>query len=169
MQTAGSHLWRSETEFINNFLNTKDNMLNGIDIGCGSKKKISFAIGIDQNRCGGKVNELICDGTKELPFRDGTLDFICGSHVIEHIENPVQAIDNWLKKLRVGGMLLLIIPHKKYIPNKGTEGSDPTHLNDFLPLDFKSLILYNLQINYELLSFDKIKNNWSFDCFLQKL
>ena len=97
------------------------------------------------------------------------MDFICASHCIEHIKDPVQAIQDWGNKLRTGGLLLLIVPHKKYIPNMGTEGSDPTHINDFWPTDFKNIILDKLETKYELLSFDKINNSWSFDCFLQKL
>lgn len=169
MQTSGSQLWKSETEFINNFLKTQNNMLNGLDLGCNNKKKINYAVGVDQDRCVGKTNELVWDGTKELPFRDEVLDFICGSHIIEHIKDPVQAIEDWLKKLRVGGLLLLIVPHKKYIPNIGTEQADPTHLNDFLPQDFFDNVCNKLNTKCKLVSFNKINNNWSFDCFLEKL
>jgi len=169
LQTSGSHLWRSETEFINNFLKTQENMLNGLDLGCNNRKKVNFAVGVDQDRNGGKTPELVWDGTKELPFRDETLDFICASHLIEHIKDPVQAVEDWFKKLRVGGVLLLIVPHKRYIPNIGTEQADPTHINDFLPEDFRNMVLAKLQTQFKLLSFDKIQNSWSFDCFLQKL
>src|SRR3990167_6493938 len=172
MQTSGSHLWRSETEFINNFLKTQSNMLNGLDIGCSNKKKINFAVGIDQDRNGGKTPELVWDGTKELPFRDGTLDFICASHCIEHIKDPVQAIQDWGNKLRTGGFLLLIIPHKKYIPNMGTPDGDPTHVADYLPQDFLNDVLHKipkLVDKWKIISFDRIQNSWSFDCFLEKM
>jgi len=169
MQTSGSHLWRSETEFINNFLKIQSNMLNGLDIGCSNKKKINFAVGIDQDRNGGKTPELVWDGTKELPFRDETLDFICASHCIEHMKDPVQAIQDWGNKLRTGGLLLLIVPHKKYIPNMGTPDGDPTHVADYLPQDFNTNVLNKLQENkWRVLSFDKINNAWSFDVFLEK-
>ncbi len=170
MKTSGSQLWRSETEFINNFLKIKENMLNGIDLGCSNKKKINYAIGIDQDRSGGKTPELVYDGTQELPFRDGVLDFICASHIIEHIEDPVKTIEDWMKKLRTGGILFLIVPHKAFIPNIGTPDGDPTHKADYLPQDFAEKILNNLQVNScKLLSFDKINNSWSFDCFLEKM
>lgn len=169
MDTSGSHLWKSETVFINDFLKTKENMLNGLDLGCSNKKKINFAIGIDQNRCGGKTPELIWDGTKELPFRDETLDFICGSHVIEHIKDPVQAIEDWMGKLKVGGILLLIVPHKRFIPNMGTPEGDPTHVADYLPEDFIKIVLEKLTIKYKMLSFNTINNNWSFEVFLEKI
>ena len=65
--------------------------------------------------------------------------------------------------------MLLIVPHKRYIPNIGTEQADPTHINDFLPEDFRNMVLAKLQTQFKLLSFDKIQNSLSFDCFLQKL
>ena len=172
MQTSGSHLWRSETEFINNFLKTKENMLNGLDVGCSNKKKINYAVGIDQDRNGGKTPELVWDGTKELPFRDGTLDFICASHCIEHIKDPVQAIFDWGNKLRTGGLLLIVVPHKKYIPNMGTPEGDPTHVADYLPQDFLNDVLHKipkLVDKWKIISFDRIQNSWSFDCFLEKV
>ncbi len=169
MATSGSHLWRSETEFINNFLKTKENMLNGIDLGSNNKKKINYAVGIDKDRNGGKTNELVWDGTKELPFRDETLDFICASHLIEHIKDPVQAIEDWFKKLRQGGLLLLIVPHKSFIPNIGTQAGDPTHVADYTPEDFIKIVLEKLEVKYKLVSFNNINNNWSFDCFLGKI
>src|SRR3990172_10412084 len=169
LQTSGSHLWRSETEFINNFLKTQENMLNGLDLGCNNRKKVNFAVGVDQDRNGGKTRELVWDGTKELPFRDETLDFICASHCIEHIKDPVQAIQDWGNKLRTGGLLLLVVPHKKYIPNMGTPEGDPTHVADYLPQDFTDKILSKLNgQQWKLLSFDKINNSWSFDVFLEK-
>ena len=124
---------------------------------------------MDLDRCGGKVPELVWDGSEELPFRDETLDFIVGSHVIEHIEDPVNAIEEWFKKIKVGGMLLLIVPHKQFIPNRGTPEGDPTHVADYLPEDFGKIVLEKLQTKCEILSFNKINNNWSFDCFLKKI
>jgi len=52
----------------------------------------------------------------------------------------------------------------------GTPEGDPTHVADYLPQDFTDKILSKLNgQQWKLLSFDKINNNWSFDCFLQKL
>lgn len=169
MQTSGSALWRSEVEFIRDFVFDNDNLKKGniLDIGCSNKKKISYSIGVDLDRNGGKIPELVLDASMNIPFIDNFLDGIVASHVIEHIKDPVIAIENWLNKLRVGGVLMLIVPHRKYIPNIGTEGCDPTHVADYLPEDFKIKVVDNLK-NCDLLSFDKINNNWSFDVFLRK-
>ena len=171
MQTSGSQLWQSEVKFIRNFVENYPDLKNGntADIGCSNKKKLNYAIGIDLDRCGGKVPELVLDASEELPFRDNFLDGIIASHVIEHIIDPVKAIQEWLKKLKVGGILMLIVPNKQYIPNIGSPEGDPTHKADYLPVDFKELVLDKIEAKFELLSFDKINNNWSFDCFIKKL
>lgn len=39
-------------------------------------------------------------------------DFVCASHVIEHIANPFKALIEWLRILRPGGLLMIIAPLK---------------------------------------------------------
>jgi SAM-dependent methyltransferase len=45
-----------------------------------------------------------------IPFKDGLLDFVFASHVFEHLYNPLGHIEHWSRKLKVGGMVLLVIP-----------------------------------------------------------
>ncbi len=56
----------------------------------------------DRFRSGGAFN---------LPAEDNSLDFIFGSHVFEHLVNPIQHLSNWLGKLRPGGSIFMIHPH----------------------------------------------------------
>ena len=44
-----------------------------------------------------------------LPGRDW--DFIFSSHCLEHLHNPIRALEHWLSKLRGGGTLFLYLPH----------------------------------------------------------
>lgn len=46
----------------------------------------------------------------ELPVEDGSLDFIFSSHVLEHLYNPLGHLDHWRRKLRVGGLVLGVVP-----------------------------------------------------------
>lgn len=39
-------------------------------------------------------------------------DFVCASHVLEHIANPFKAFLEWLRILRPGGLLMVIAPLK---------------------------------------------------------
>jgi SAM-dependent methyltransferase len=46
----------------------------------------------------------------DLPVDDGSLDFIFGSHVFEHLANPIGHLKRWKRKLAPGGKLICIVP-----------------------------------------------------------
>jgi SAM-dependent methyltransferase len=41
---------------------------------------------------------------------DGTYDFVYSSHLLEHVTDPPRALGNWLRILRVGGYLVVVVP-----------------------------------------------------------
>ena len=42
-----------------------------------------------------------------------TYDFVLASHVLEHVANPLRALLEWKRVLKVGGALLVIVPDKR--------------------------------------------------------
>lgn len=162
---TSTHLWATEALAVRPFCHGM-----GLDLGCSTRKKYPLAIGIDKDRAGGKVAEIVRDVEKEeLPFLDGSLDYITCSHLIEHVEKPVLCMEKWLKKIKKGGYLLLIVPDTNYVPKMGTPGGDPTHKHDFTPETFKTVVYELEQRNgIDVVSYDTIKNRWSFDVFLRK-
>lgn len=48
----------------------------------------------------------------DLPFNDEEFDFVINSHVLEHFYNPIKAINEWLRVIKKGGYIFMIIPHK---------------------------------------------------------
>lgn len=65
---------------------------------------IEGAIGIDLSYPG-------YDG-KRLPFEEGTVDTVYASHTLEHIDDPLEAIREWFRVLKVGGYLVIGVPHQ---------------------------------------------------------
>lgn len=77
-------------------------------------------------------------------------DFVLSSHALEHVANPLRALKEWLRVLRQGGVLVLILPHKdgtfdhRRPPTplahliedfeRGTKEDDLTHLPEILEL-----------------------------------
>lgn len=61
------------------------------------------AIGIDFDYPG-------YDG-KKLPFQDGYADAIWASHVLEHIPDYSAALIEWFRVLKIGGYLIINVPH----------------------------------------------------------
>lgn len=56
------------------------------------------------------------DGLRK--FKDETFDFVIFSHVIEHLANPIQAIESLFRVTKYGGMVLLVVPDKRFTFDK---------------------------------------------------
>lgn len=57
--------------------------------------------------------EVIDDAGELGSVDDGSQDFVIANHVLEHMENPIGALENWLRVVRPGGVLYLAVPDKR--------------------------------------------------------
>lgn len=113
----------------------------GLDLGCGPRKAFPHFIGVDsckdtelfgvQIRPDVKVET--CERLDE--FESASCDFVFSSHLLEHIEDYRAALAEWWKVIKVGGHLVLYLPHRDLYPNVGTYGANPDHKHDFEPAD----------------------------------
>lgn len=91
----------------------------GLDVGSG-KWPLPGAIPIDMVH-GGDAYKLPPD----------VYDFIFSSHCLEHLANPVAAVEHWKTRLRPGGVLFLYLPHpdmEYWLPQNNRK-----HLHMFRP------------------------------------
>jgi SAM-dependent methyltransferase len=66
-------------------------------------------------------------------IENNSLDFIIAAHVIEHVFNPIGAIDASLKKLKKGGVLVLCVPDMRFTFDVNRTPTDFKHLmEDYL-------------------------------------
>lgn len=73
----------------------------GIDIGAG-KWALPGAIPVD------RVNG---DGIDAMNLPHQLLDYVFSSHLLEHLDDPIDALEHWKTRLKQGGVLFLYLPH----------------------------------------------------------
>ena len=129
--------WVPDAEFRPEVQKCRSRLANycrgaGLDIGCGPEKIIPQAIGIDAQ--GADIN---CDISRGLDIlQPEFVDYVFSSHCLEDFINTGPILQDWWSKLRVGGHLILYLPHKDHYPNIGTHPqANKFHHHDFLPED----------------------------------
>jgi len=50
----------------------------------------------------------------DLPFKDDSLDYVVSSHVLEHVANPVAALEEWYRVLRPEGIIYVVVPDRRF-------------------------------------------------------
>ena len=98
-ETTKAHPLRKERGDYENYLNGR-----GLDVGCG---KDPLKIPDGEVNTWDKPNG---DGQILEGVENGQYDFVYSSHCLEHLENPEEAIANWLRVTKEGGHLYIIVP-----------------------------------------------------------
>lgn len=92
--------------------------------------------------------QFILDATDLSSLPERSYDFVVSSNNLEHIANPLRALNEWRRLLKPGGHLLLVLPrkesnfdHRREITpfahllddfERGTDEHDLTHLDEIL-------------------------------------
>lgn len=51
------------------------------------------------------------DGGDAMDLPHGPFDYVFSSHCLEHLQDPVSALEHWVSRLVPGGVLFLYLPH----------------------------------------------------------
>jgi len=66
-------------------------------------------------------------------IEDNVYDFLLASHVLEHIANPMKALVEWVRVVKAGGRLVIVVPNKNECFDHNRSYTSFTHvMNDFL-------------------------------------
>lgn len=83
---------------------------NGIDVGCGGQP-ISLYAEFFPQMTGLRAWDLPDgDGALLEGVEDETFDFVHSSHSLEHMSDPWVAMKNWIRVLKKGGHMILLLP-----------------------------------------------------------
>jgi ADP-heptose:LPS heptosyltransferase/predicted SAM-dependent methyltransferase len=112
----------------------------GLDLGAGDFRVLPHVTTVDNchhNAFGYDIRpDVRVETCEKMPiFGSQSVDFVYSSHLLEHIVDYKAALTEWWRLIKVGGYLVLYLPHKDFYPNIGVKGSNPDHKHDFLPTD----------------------------------
>jgi SAM-dependent methyltransferase len=104
------------------------------------------------------------DGGK-LPFGDGELDFVYSSHMLEHVYNPELFLTEWMRVVKEGGYLFVVLPHrdlyeKRYeLPSKW----NTDHKTTWTPFTLIDTIQRTFEINsYRIVHMKERDDNFDY-------
>ena len=115
--------------------------LHGIEIGASTQNsfRLKRSVNVDfsdeqgglwqDKNCAPATVNIVALGD-DLPFKDGALDYVLSSHVIEHFFDPVKALREWHRVIKPGGYIFILAPHKDRTFDKPYEVTPVTELID---------------------------------------
>lgn len=115
-----------------------------------------------------KGHQYISEATDLGLIPDSKYDFVLSSHCLEHVANPLKALNEWLRVIKNGGVILIVLPNKHYTFDHNRPVTSMAHLID----DYSSRIgeddLTHLEEILKLHDLSKDKLAGSFEAFRER-
>jgi len=109
-------------------------------------------------------HQFVCEATDIRAAVSRTYDFLLSSHTIEHLANPLGALEEWQRVLTPDATLILIVPHRQGTfdhrrpvttlahliddYNRKTGEDDMTHYDEIVSLHDRSMDIYAGNADY---------------------
>jgi SAM-dependent methyltransferase len=78
---------------------------------------------------GSLVNvDIIDDGESLNTIDDSSVDFVIANHFLEHCEDPIMALETFIRVVRPGGILFFAVPDKRYTEDRDRNLTTLEHL-----------------------------------------
>ncbi len=122
-----------------------------LDVGCGLKPHAPLLrglpvrhVGIDHPGSGHGMGAVdAASSAYAMPFRDGTFDLVLCSAVLEHLEEPAEAVREAFRVLRAGGSAVYTVPFIWHLHEE--------------PRDFYRYSRHGLEYLFRKAGFDKVE------------
>lgn len=142
---------------------------SGCDIVNYSNETIWSELGTDFSYDGKKLGNVIINDAVDLhDIRDDIYDFILSSNNLEHIANPLKALQEWKRILKKGGLMIIAVPDQHFTFDHRRKPVDFRHLLDDYIHDVKEDDLTHLEeiLEYHDLTMDKAAG--TFEAFRER-
>lgn len=99
----------------------------GLDVGAG-RWPLKHAKPVD-----------LSDGGNAMKLPEGDWDYIFSSHCLEHLPDPIGALEHWRERIRPGGVLFLYLPHPEmeyWLPQNNRK-----HLHTWHPREMEKILM----------------------------
>lgn len=111
----------------------------GIELGVGefSVAPLSRTVLTDGFRNHGTVQTTMAQfycRADNIPAQNDTFSYVASEHVLEHLANPIAAIEEWKRVLKPGGRILIWLPHR----DRTFDRERPRTLLSHLEEDYRS-------------------------------
>lgn len=147
----------------------------GLDLGFGGDPIVRHAIGMDMPRPYSDVGQLPVqlggDATRLEWFRDGVLDFVFSSHLLEDFVDVTAVLREWLRVLRPGGRLLIFCPDEPAYRRHCAATGQPYnthHVHADFSLAFLKRSLEQTGIPYRVLHENPLVDVYSWEIVVEK-
>ncbi len=97
-------------------------------------------------------------------FKDNSLDYVISRHCLEHFQDPIKAILEWKRVLKIGGILGVSMPDDSLC---NSISLDPSHKHVFTPISFERII--NLIGQFQIIKIKQIPETCSFVFIAKKV
>jgi SAM-dependent methyltransferase len=110
------------------------NIIKGVD-GCNFSSKTIWEGNIEAGETyhyykNKKGFQYISEATDLSQLPDEKYDFVISSHCLEHVANPLKAVSEWLRVIKKDGIILIVLPNKKYTFDHRRPVTGMAHLVD---------------------------------------
>ncbi len=146
----------------------------GLDVGFGGDAIAEHAIRVDLEKPYANVGrapiQLAADGAY-LPCRDGVLDFVYSSHLLEDFADTDAVLREWIRVLKTGGRLILYCPDEPAFRRHCAVTGQPYnvhHAHADFSLDYVRHILHDIG-GLKVLHAVPLVDQYSWELVVEKL
>lgn len=122
-----------------------------LDLGSADRPITSTAIRVDHNP---ECNPDIIADVKNIPVDDNSIDTIIASHILEHNDNIIDTLKEWLRILKPNGEIGIMVPHGEYVDCVDLGDTSMTHRTLFTE---KTLKIYLKHVGFKDVSSERIE------------